>query len=50
MAAGLWIWVEEWGKSGSESSRTFDTQCRYLGAPWQEMNSTVYVISDSEYI
>ena len=49
MAAGPWIWGEEWGRSGSESMRTFVVLCRCWGVPLQEKNPTVFLIGDSGY-
>ena len=47
MAAGPWIWGEEWGRSGSGSTMTFVVLYRSWGVPLQEMNTTEFVISEN---
>lgn len=50
MAAGLWIWGEEWGRSGSESSRNSAALRHCSGVPSQEMKYPVYIINDDGYV
>lgn len=50
MAAGLWIWGEEWERSDSESLRTSAARCRCSGVPSQELNAAMNVISAGGYI